>query len=99
MSADDAWFPVLLGSQQKEADALGCPRNVPWALLAPHEDWARANHDQSLGRLAQRGGLDPTEMVAILERRKWRMMGLPDAVARLREFVAQYRDAAGKASP
>jgi hypothetical protein len=87
-------FPVLLDRMDERKAALdaGCPRTVPWSLLAPHEDWAKENHDQSLRRLADRGGLDPTEMVAILERRKWRMMTIPNAVARLLELLAAHEE-------
>jgi hypothetical protein len=44
---------------------------LPWALIAPHEAQARANHRQSLERLAQRGGLDPIEAYAVLTDRPW----------------------------
>jgi hypothetical protein len=40
----------------------GCPPSVPWELVAPHERRARLNHDQSLERLAERGGLSPGEL-------------------------------------
>jgi len=39
---------------------------IPWSVIAPHEAQARRNHDQSLERLAERGGLDPTEAIAVL---------------------------------
>lgn len=65
-------FPVLFGDPryQTEALSLGCPRRVPWAFLEPHEAQAQYNHDQSLKRLAERGGLDPCEMLAIVRGEK-----------------------------
>lgn len=71
-------FPVLFGDyREREAYlALGCPRRVPWAFLAPHEEQAKDNHDQTLSRLAQRGGLDPAEMLGIV-----RGKGLRDVMA------------------
>ncbi len=36
-----------------------------------NEEWARKNHGQSLARLAERGGLDAGEALAIIERRPW----------------------------
>jgi hypothetical protein len=39
---------------------------LPWALIAPHEGRALKNHDQTLERLAQRGGLSFTEAYAVL---------------------------------
>ena len=45
---------------------------VPWEMLAPHEAQAQRNHGgQSLERLAQRGGLDPCEALAILDDKPW----------------------------
>jgi hypothetical protein len=59
--SDALRFPVLGGGM-----------TVPWSLLAPHEPQAQANHDQSLKRLAERGGLSWTEMLCVLEARGWR---------------------------
>lgn len=51
---------------------LGHPDfRLPWTLIAPHEAQAKANHYQSLGRLAERGGLSFCEAAAIMEDRKW----------------------------
>jgi hypothetical protein len=57
-------FPVLEAPD-------GCPKSVPWALLAPHEAQAKRNHDQTLERLAQRGGLAAQEMVDIIAGNGW----------------------------
>lgn len=46
--------------------------SIPWSLIAPHERQAQTNHSQTLERLAQRHGLDPTEAVAVLTDRPWR---------------------------
>jgi hypothetical protein len=62
-------FPVLWGGDRKRYEALGIPREVPWAMLAPHEAQAIANHSQRLQRLAERGGLGVDEMVLVLEGR------------------------------
>lgn len=35
--------------------------SVPWEVVAPHESMAQKNHQQSLKRLAERGGLSPGE--------------------------------------
>ncbi len=51
---------------------------VPGGVIAPHETRARINHGQTLGRLKQRGGLSVSEVVAILEDRPWRRMGVSD---------------------
>lgn len=39
-----------------------------------NEEWAQHNHGQSLSHLAERGGLDPSEILAIIERRPWSQM-------------------------
>ncbi len=78
-------FPVLMNMHRREWLALGCPEAVPWSLLAPHEARAMRNHGrQSLETLSRRGGLDPTEMVAVIENREWHPMSLVAAVARLK---------------
>lgn len=38
---------------------------VSWNLVAAHEDGAQRNHQQSLERLAERGGLAPVELLAL----------------------------------
>lgn len=52
-------FPVL-GSF---AEFLG---NVPWDFVRRGEQQALANHNQTLERLAERGGLHPIEMEAAI---------------------------------
>jgi hypothetical protein len=47
-------------------------KSVPWSLVGPHEKQALANHGQTLARLAERGGLDVTELAAVLEDRPWK---------------------------
>lgn len=66
-------------------------RAVPWAFVAPHERQAQRNHYQTLDRLAQRGGLSPCELVAVLEDRPWRAMPLDAAEDRVRELLAAWK--------
>jgi hypothetical protein len=59
-------FPIL-----KHRDMLRLfpdyPESIPWAIVAPHNDQARENHGgQTLERLAERGGLCPIELKAVL---------------------------------
>jgi len=44
-------------------------RAVPWAFVVPHEPQCQRNHSQTLRRLLERGGLDPSELLAVLEDR------------------------------
>lgn len=44
------------------------PLLIPWDLIALHDDQARKNHcGQSLVTLNMRGGLSPSEAIAILD--------------------------------
>jgi len=62
-------------------------RAIPWALILPHEKQAIRNHGQDLSRLADRGGLDAAEAVAVLEDREFRPMARETAENRLNELV------------
>ncbi len=61
MSKDKAikLFPVF---ESKGFDL----REVPWGILEGHEGQALINHNQTLARLAERGGLSLVEMACIL---------------------------------
>lgn len=41
--------------------------DIPWSMIKPFENNALNNHGQSLERLAQRGGLAPSEAIAIIK--------------------------------
>lgn len=78
-------FPILWQhplDETREFKAMGLPREVPWAFIEPARKQAEMNHGQTLERLAQRGGLSPSEMLAALEGRNLAFVGrtpLPDA--------------------
>ncbi len=83
-------FPVLLDFRERR-DHPEWPRSVPWDLLEPHREQARHNHDQTLERLAQRGGLSPGEMICVIEGKRWG--DVPDdnaAVERLQRLVTDF---------
>lgn len=82
------YFPVMLcrWDYRRFAD---CPKYIPWEYVEPHEWQAQKNHGQSLQRLAERGGLDPIELVAVLERRSWRAMSMRSAIDRLKQIIDQ----------
>jgi hypothetical protein len=86
-------FPVLFGShtERQKAVELGCPLEVDWGIVARHEAQCLRNHDQGVKRLAERGGLHPTEMCAVLEDRRWRPMPLEDAITDLLRLLAKER--------
>ena len=59
-------FPIL--NHKRDNFPLA---SVPWEFVAPHEAQARRNHDQTLRRLAERGGLSAKEMLAVVTGRNW----------------------------
>ena len=73
-------FPIL-GTKPKEY--------IPWECIQPHEEQALKNHGQTLKRLAERGGLDWTEALAVLEDRKWIRMDESEAKEKVLEITEQ----------
>lgn len=70
---------VVLGRDEKNRDVIA---NVPMFLLRPFEDYARRNHDQTLDRLRERGGLSVAEAVAIITGRTFaEAVRMPNAYA------------------
>lgn len=62
-AADKRRFPVHSDTRRRYPH---CPKSVPWSFVASHERQAQANHDQTLERLAERGGLGATEMFCVV---------------------------------
>jgi hypothetical protein len=60
-------FPILSQGVAKREELVDYPRSIPWAFIAPQEGQAQTNHDQSLRRLAERGGLSVCEALAVLD--------------------------------
>ena len=58
--------------------------------VAAHEKQALINHGRSIVELAENGGIDWSEMVAVLEDRPWRWMSVDDAAERLEELFADW---------
>jgi hypothetical protein len=58
-------FPVLNQQNCRPSERKTMPRSVPWSLVEPWREQAYANHEQTLERLAERGGLAPEELYAV----------------------------------
>lgn len=56
---------MLLVTARKELPE--CPREIPWSFIAPYEAQVQRNHGQTLEHLAERGGLDPSEIRCAVE--------------------------------
>ena len=79
-------FPVLRSYISREQRKC-CPESIPWKLVESHEERVMTNHHQSLERLAERGGLAPCEILAIVEDRRWKTMDIQDAIDKLRGLI------------
>lgn len=58
---------------------LASKESIPWEVIAAHEKQAMENHGQTIKRLAERGGLDWTEALAVLEDRRYTKMNVEEA--------------------
>ena len=70
MSDEPRMFPVLWQGDRKyfaRLKELACPHSVPWDFIAEHADGCQRNHGQTPERLAERGGLSPAEIVAVVD--------------------------------
>lgn len=88
-------FPVLPpsppGPERLAAAGIPVPDSIPWAMIEPHAERAAANHgSQSLERLAERGGLDAGEIVAILRNWSFQLMTPEAAFKQLNEELARW---------
>lgn len=91
------WFKILLPERRENMrlfEELNCPRYVPWELIEAHSGQCMKNHSQSVETLDVRGGLDPSELCAVLEDRPWKPMPYQLAVATVQKLLAQYAEAA-----
>jgi hypothetical protein len=80
-------FPIL--DLTKEQISLGCPRFVPIHVVVEHERQANINHQQSVSRLAQRGGLTIVELSAVLNDEKWHPLSDVEAIASILKHIKQ----------
>lgn len=79
-------MPIQLGKLQHLFPL--CPKAIPMALL--DEATALRNNNQTLECLAQRGGISPSEAVALIEKRRWCEMDVDEATQYLTQRVADY---------
>ena len=61
-----------LGQEEKRRFPIMDGPSVPWSAMAPFERQAKRNHDQTLKRLAERGGLDTVEAWCVIADLQWR---------------------------
>ena len=86
-SAPKDWMPIMKSIQLKTGEE---PARIPWEMMEPHAEQARRNHNQSLERLKQRGGLSTCEALAIMDDRDWAKMDSREAAAELSRRVQSW---------
>lgn len=75
---------------EKRFRIMGGP-SLPWGMVEPYRDQAKENHDQTLERLNERGGLSPGEFWCVVHGLKWREAPKDDvALPWLRAELAKY---------
>ena len=63
-------FPIQVCDTRRHTHAVRAPRRIPWGIVEPGREQAMRNHDQTLERLAERGGLTPGELRCAIEGKK-----------------------------
>ena len=102
MTDDTRPFPIQTHPRfalnlRRGEPAPSCPSEIPWGMIAPHEKQAMHNHgQQTMARLAERGGLSPSEAVAVLEDRDWQPMRAEEACGQLSALVHKFQEEAGR---
>ncbi len=83
---------IRLKTVASDADQLD---RLPMALMLPHEAQCQETHGQTLARVAQRGGLDPVEALAIIEGwdpfRETKRETQDSAYSKLTKIVAEWK--------
>lgn len=62
-------FPIMIDYRGTPGP---CPSAIPWEAISPYQGQAQVNHQQTLERLAERGGLSPLEAFMVMNGRSWR---------------------------
>lgn len=88
-------FPIIAPRDNKGRALHDCPTSVPWALVEPHRERAMTNHSQTLEELAERGGLAPDELHAVVHNQKWRPIAVDAAVQWLSDKLHPHASEAG----
>lgn len=93
-------FPIMMpwegrkaAESAREIGAMFVVIAIPWDMIAPHDKQAQANHGgQTIQRLYERGGLDATEALAVLEDKPfpWRTHNWAKSNAELARLVAAW---------
>lgn len=67
-----------------------CPREIDIRFVLPHGRQAKINHNQTVNRLNERGGLTPSELIAVLEDRQYTRMPENVAASLVNKFLEDF---------
>lgn len=84
------WTAQMLASETCAQGLAFVVAGIPWDILDACTVRLRTNHGQSIEQLAQRGGLDATEAIAVLEDRPWTNMEWKEANKRLAARIVHF---------
>ncbi len=84
----EKYFP-LLWERRERAQFPAAPSFLPWDIVEPHREAAMMNHDQTLERLAERGGLSPVEFYMVARGLRWGIHAAPVDTKQALEFIDQ----------
>lgn len=87
------YFPIMSRRSTRQNVII---RSVKLAMMLEHQQQALRNHDQTIQRLAERGGLDPAEAIAVLLDRKYEYESEGAALLKLDAFVDEWEAAERK---
>jgi hypothetical protein len=74
-------------AKEYKADGLAILETIPWSMIAHAEEQAFKNHSQSLTTLNRRGGLSPSEAVAVIKGLPWRSISQTMTEAQCMEWL------------
>lgn len=90
-------FPIMVSYKVKEQVeelranfVASMVIGLPWPMMATHERQAKINHDQTIQRLAERGGLSACEACAVLEDREYHRMTVAESHTRLKDLFQMW---------
>lgn len=81
---EEMTMPILYANRDERRFRNGFPASV--TLPVSCEWQAGINHNQSLRRLAERGGVSLEEAVALIEGREWKRMDVFELVDAFRKY-------------
>lgn len=81
------WYEPIPRERTPDRMTPGEVPQVPYDLVDQHAEQCQRNHYQTPKRLLERGGLDITELAAVLMNRPWKMMTEQEALVEVNRCI------------